>query len=142
MGCDCEVPCEIRDAWSRQIDGIEIRDEDAITDSGAELWNLFAARGIENVIILGVHLNMCVLGRPFGIRQLVRLGRNVLLVRDLTDTMYNSRKRPFVDHFTGTDLVVEHVEKYWCPSIESTDLRGGGAFRFRGDPRGRTADVR
>ena len=28
-------------------------------------------RKIENVIILGVHLNMCVLGRPFAIRQMV-----------------------------------------------------------------------
>lgn len=33
-----------------------------------------------------VHTNMCVLGRPFGLRQLSRLGKNVALVRDLTDT--------------------------------------------------------
>ena len=31
-------------------------------------------RGIEHVLICGVHLNMCVLGRPFGIRQLVAQG--------------------------------------------------------------------
>lgn len=29
---------------------------------------------------------MCVLGRPFGLRQLARLGKNVSLVRDMTDT--------------------------------------------------------
>jgi hypothetical protein len=29
--------------------------------------------------------------------------------------------------------MVEHVEKYWCPSIESTALLGGQAFRFQGD---------
>ena len=28
-----------------------------------------------NVILCGVHLNMCVLGRPFGIRQMVKLGK-------------------------------------------------------------------
>ena len=38
-----------------------------------------------------------------------------------------------VDHFTGTDLVVEHVERYWCPTIESTDLIGEKPFRFAED---------
>ncbi len=135
MGCDCEARCTIRSAWSRQIASIEIDAErDAVTDDGQETWNLLAARGIENVIMMGVHLNMCVLGRPFAIRQLVRLGKNVVLVRDLTDTMYNSQMRPRVDHHTGTDLVVGHVEKYWCPSISSVDLAGGAPFRFSDDP--------
>lgn len=135
MGCDCATKCEIVPPWKRQIDTIEIADGDAITDNGQELYNLLAERGIENVIICGVHLNMCVLGRPFAIRQLVSLGKNVVLVRDMTDTMYNHEKRPFVDHFTGTDLVVEHVEKHWCPSILSTDLVGGEPFRFKEDKR-------
>jgi nicotinamidase-related amidase len=131
MGCDCDPTCQITEPWKRQIATIEIdHQRDAITDNGQELYNLFAERGIENVMVCGVHLNMCVLGRPFAIRQLVKLGKNVVLVRDMTDTMYNHRMRPFVDHFAGTDLVVEHVEKYWCPSIESTDLVGGEPFRF------------
>jgi nicotinamidase-related amidase len=131
MGCDCRQKCEIRDAWTRQIDLIEIDDSrDAITDNGQELYNLFAQRGVENVIICGVHLNMCVLGRPFGIRQLVKMQKNVVLVRDLTDTMYDHRMRPFVSHFEGTELVVAHVERYWCPTIESTVLLGGQAFQF------------
>jgi nicotinamidase-related amidase len=92
---------------------------------------LLQARGIDNVILCGVHLNMCVLGRPFGIRQMVRLGKNVVLMRDMTDTMYNPEKPPKVSHFAGTDLVVEHVEKYWCPSITSTDLTGKPAFKFK-----------
>ncbi len=135
MGCDCAQKCEIREAWKRQIDTLDIAAGDAITDNGQELFNLFAERGIEHVMIMGVHLNMCVLGRPFAIRQLVQQGVDVVLVRDLTDTMYNHEKRPQVDHFTGTDLVVEHVEKYWCPTILSTDLVGGEPFRFAEDTR-------
>jgi hypothetical protein len=69
-------------------------------------------------------------GRPFGIRQLVKLGKDVVLVRELTDTTYNHRMRPFVDHFSGTALVVAHVEKYWCRTIESTDLLGDKPFQF------------
>ena len=133
MGCDCPIKCMIRDAWSRQISAIEIAEPDAITDRGQETYNLLAARGIENVILAGVHLNMCVLGRPFGIRQMVKLGKNVALMRDLTDTMYNPEKKPRVSHFEGTRLVIEHVEKYWCPSFLSSDLTGKPPFRFKGE---------
>jgi len=121
-------------AWSRQIATIKIEDGDAITDS-AEAYYLMRQRGIENVIVMGVHTNMCVLGRPFAIRQLTQQGLNVVLMRDMTDTMYNPAKAPFVSHFTGTDLVVEHIEKHWCPSVTSADLLGGREFRFKDDKR-------
>ncbi len=132
MGCDCAIKCKVRDAWTRQIATIELAEGDALTDDGQEVWNLLTARGIDHVILCGVHLNMCVLGRPFGIRQMVYLGKDVALMRDLTDTMYNPEKRPKVSHFAGTDLVVEHVEKYCCPSFTSADLTGKPAFRFQG----------
>ena len=131
MGCDCAEKCTIRDAWKREIATIEIAEGDAITDDGQETWNLLQARGIDNVILCGVHLNMCVLGRPFAIRQMVHMGKSVALIRDLTDTMYNHERAPKVSHFAGTDLVVEHVEKYWCPSFTSSDITGKPAFRFK-----------
>jgi nicotinamidase-related amidase len=134
-GCDCKEKCTVRDAWKRQISTIEIAKEDAISDNGQEVWNMLAQKKIDNVILCGVHLNMCVLGRPFGIRQMVKLGKNVALMRDLTDTMYNPQRPPGVNHFAGTDLVVAHVEKYWCPSFTSSDLTGKPAFRFKDDPR-------
>src|SRR5260370_36176373 len=49
--------------------------------------------------------------------------------------MYNSRQAPFVHHSTGTDLVVEHIEKNWCPTITSVDFLGGKEFRFSEDKR-------
>ena len=52
-----------------------------------QVWNILEAKQLQNVLVMGVHTNMCVLGRPFGLRQLSRLGRNVVLVRDMTDTM-------------------------------------------------------
>ena len=136
MGCDClPVKCTIREAWKRQINLIEIGDGDAITDNGQETWNLLSERGLESVILCGVHLNMCVLGRPFAIRQMVNLGKNVALMRDMTDTMYNPERPPGVSHFEGTDRVIEHVEKYWCPSFTSSDVTGKPAFRFKDDTR-------
>jgi nicotinamidase-related amidase len=137
MGCDCKVKCEIRSPWTRQTAAIEIAEPDAITDNGQETWNLLAERKIDNVILCGVHLNMCVLGRPFAIRQMVRLGKTVALIRDMTDTMYNPERPPGGTHFDGTARVVEHVERYWCPSFLSTDITGKPAFRFQDAPKGR-----
>ena len=134
-GCDCLPQCKQGSPWTGQIDAIEIKDKDAISDSGAEVWNLLEARGIKNVILMGVHANMCVLGRPFGLRNLAKAGKNVVLMRDLTDTMYNSRQQPRVNHFTGTDLIVEHTEKYVCPTIASTVFTGKPPFEFRDDKR-------
>ena len=56
-------------------------------------------------------------------------------MRDMTDTMYNPERPPGVDHFTGTDLVIGHVEKFWCPSFTSTDFTGKKAFKFKADLR-------
>jgi nicotinamidase-related amidase len=136
MGCSCKgEKCEIREAWQRQNKLIDIAEGDAVTDNGQETYNLLADREIDNVILCGVHLNMCVLGRPFAIRQMVKVGKNVALMRDMTDTMYNPERPPGVDHFTGTDLVIEHIEKFWCPSFTSTDITGKKAFRFTEDKR-------
>jgi len=128
-GCDCWPQCSSRQAWKRQIAALDIRDGDAITDS-EEAYYLMKQRGIENVIVMGVHTNMCVLGRPFSIRQMVYQGQNVVLMRDMTDTMYNSRMKPYVPHVQGTDLVIEHIEKYWCPTITSSDFTGQPPFAF------------
>lgn len=119
---------------TRQHPAIEIGKEDAIGE-GKEIYYLLHQRGIENVILMGVHTNMCVLGRPFGIRQLTYLGMNVLLMRDMTDSLYNPEMEPKVSHYRGTELVVEHIEKHWCPTVLSTDFTGEPAFQFAGDPR-------
>ena len=130
-GCDCQPRCPTDSERMnlRQITAIQMTDEDAVTDS-AEAYYLMKQREITNVIILGVHTNMCVLGRPFSIRQMVYQGQNVALVRDLTDTMYNPRSKPFVAHTRGTELVVEHIERYWCPTFTSNDILGGESFQF------------
>jgi len=124
-----------RSPWKRQIDVLKIHDLDAISDSGVEIWNLCEQRGIRNVVLLGVHTNMCVLGRPFGLRQMAKNGKNVVLMRDMTDTMYNPQRWPYVTHYVGTELIVEHIEKFVCPTITSVDFLGGTPFRFRHDRR-------
>ncbi len=112
-------------AWTRQIAKIEIGEFDGISDNGDEVYPFLRQLGIRYLIVMGVHTNMCVLNRTFAIRQMTRRGIQCILARDLTDTMYNPKMRPFVSHDRGTELVVEHIEKYWCPSVLSSDLMAG-----------------
>lgn len=122
--------------WKMQSPLIEIDgDQDYISDKGDEVWNILQSRGIKNVILVGVHTNMCVLGRPFGLRQMVRNGKNVVLMRDMTDCMYNPKRWPFVDHFTGNDLIISHVERFVCPTMTSDQILGGQPFLSKYDTR-------
>jgi nicotinamidase-related amidase len=110
-------------AWTRQHPGIEIDEQkDGISDSGQEIWNFLKQKKIKNLIVMGVHTNMCVLNRPFAIEPMVRRRMNMLLVRDMTDAMYNPARPPYVSHEEGTRLVIEYIEKFWCPTIASEDL--------------------
>jgi type 1 glutamine amidotransferase/nicotinamidase-related amidase len=129
LGRDPKAP------WKSEYDRLKMDERDAISDSGVEIWNMLEERGINNVILMGVHTNMCVLGRPFGLRQLAKNGKNVVLMRDMTDTMYNPARWPRVSHFRGTDLIVEHIEKFVCPTVTSDQILGGKAFRFKADVR-------
>jgi nicotinamidase-related amidase len=122
QSCDDPVVGAAVKKFSKQHPGLDITGYDGISDNGQEIYNFLVQEGIKNVAIMGVHTNMCVLGRPFGIRQLTRLGFNVVLVRDLTDAMYDPRQPPYVSHTRGTELVIEHIERFWCPSIVGDDL--------------------
>jgi nicotinamidase-related amidase len=108
--------------WEKEHPAIEIAGYDGISDNGQEIYNFCKQEGITNVALMGVHTNICILNRAFGVRSMKRLGFNVVVARDLTDAMYDPRKRPFVSHARGTQLVVEHIEANWCPSILSEDL--------------------
>ena len=111
--------------WKSETDLLTIDPAaDMISDQGEEIWSILENRKIDHVILTGVHTNMCVLGRPFGLRQMAKNGKDVVLLRDLTDTMYNPERSPRVSHFAGNDLIVEHIEKYVCPTITSNQFLG------------------
>ncbi len=120
-GCDTTGGYE-HQVWSRENAILSIGPRDAISDNGKEVYNLLQQKGIRTLFVMGVHTNMCVLNRSFAIRQMMRWGIRCVLVRDLTDTMYNPARRPYVSHAEGTELVIDHIEKYWCPTMLSEDL--------------------
>lgn len=121
-GCDDPVGKPHIPTDRHQHAAIKMIGYDGVSHSGQEIYNFLEQEGRKNIVLMGVHTNMCILGRPFGIRQQKYLGKNVVLCRDLTDALYDPRDKPYVSHARGLELVVEHIEKYWCPSILGKSL--------------------
>jgi nicotinamidase-related amidase len=122
----CDTPGDKpHKAWTRENSALTIAPGDIISDKGTEIYNVLKERHIDTVLYVGVHANMCILNRTFGIRQMSKWGLRCILVRDLTDAMYNPASRPFVSHAAGTELVIEHIEQYWAPTVTSSDLLKG-----------------
>jgi nicotinamidase-related amidase len=119
-GCDSKESSY--QAWTRQHPAIRIGPQDGISDRADEIYSVVRGRGGDTLIFMGVHTNMCVLTRWFAIKNMVRWGMRVVLVRDLTDAMYDPADAPFVSHDAGTQLVVEHIERFWCPTVLSQEL--------------------
>jgi nicotinamidase-related amidase len=133
--CSCEPgePCTEGGPpypWTHQIDSIGISSTDAVTDDGEELLALLEQGEIEDVVVMGVHLNRCVLGRPYGIRQLVYWGKKPVLCRDLTDSYHRDPR----GHLWGNEQMISHVERWWCPSVTSDQLLEGTPSRFQSEP--------
>lgn len=120
-GCDTPGDYE-HQVWTRENPLIRIAKQDVISDSGKQIYSFIHERGIETVFYMGVHVNMCILDRTFGIKQMTNWGLHCVLLRNLTDSMYNPKDPPYVSHAEGTALVIEHIERYWCPTALSSDL--------------------
>ena len=118
----CDTPDHFYKAWTREHPGLRIDAADVISDSGPEIYSFLRARGIRTLLVMGVHANMCILNRTFAIKRMTALGVRCILVRDLTDAMYNPGDAPHVSHDAGTELVVEYIERYWAPTTTSADL--------------------
>ena len=142
--CDCR-PDKCEDLhprpWTRQIDTLSICDNDFMCDDsvGGEdefrILNAFSALQITHVLIMGVHTNLCVIHRNFGVRRLLLSGFTPIFVRDMTDCMVPREEKPYHDHFTALSDVIDYIEEYLCASIGSSQITGREDFHFASDQR-------
>ena len=73
----------------------------------------------------GVHENMCILDRPFALREMCGLGwpkENLAVVRELVDVMYTPMDPPYVSHGLGLDIHTNFVEKFVAASVSMYDI--------------------
>ena len=94
----CDAPAKEGGPWTRQIETLwidESRDYLIAADlpgkamaGQQELWNVMKKEGLKNLIYMGVHENMCIMGRPFAIENVAGWGMgkdNVAVMRELVD---------------------------------------------------------
>ena len=127
----CDTACPQGSPWRRQIASLQIDEHaDFLISSDPsrglqELWNVLSSRGTRRLLYLGVHENMCILGRPFAIEAVRAHGwarDAVSVVRELTDVMYSPRDSPYVSHAEGLALHTAYIEKFWASSVSMYDV--------------------
>lgn len=112
-----------RGVWSTQHPAIDIdQNVDVISDNGEEIFSYLKNKGIEYVFYVGVHVHDCILRRSFGIIQMKAWGMKPVLIKDLTDSLYNPEYRPYVSHEEGNRLIIEYIEKFHCYTIAKIDI--------------------
>lgn len=125
----CDTPCKQYAAWTHQIDTLQLEPTDflitAAQNGTQELWNVLQARRVQNIMYAGVHENMCIMDRPFAIKEVRSLGwpkERMAVVRELVDVMYTPKDTPYVSHAAGLAIHTEYVEKFWAASVSMYDI--------------------
>jgi len=93
-----------------------------LSDNAIEAYKLYHHLNTKYILFLGVHLNMCILGRSFAIEQTWKWGLQPIFNRDGVDAMYNPLMPPYVEHWQGVEMMVKYVESFWAPSMSTYDL--------------------
>ena len=78
--------------------------------------------GIKHIVYMGVHENMCIMGRSFALLNTVGWGFDVTIARDLVDTMYSPARTPYVSHEQANEIMSSFIEKFWVPSLSMYDF--------------------
>jgi len=86
-GCMCGpgFECHGNYGWDAMNPDLIIGDSDLFSSSTDEIYALLSERGINTLIYMGVHTNMCVFGKPGAISPMWKAGMKCYLARDLND---------------------------------------------------------
>ena len=117
-GCACgRERCAGNYGWDGMHPGLRIGPEDWMPDTQAEVYAICQQRGLTHLLYVGFHTQVCLLGKPMGLRAMKTAGLQCVLARDMTDA------HPGYDPSRGftpdlnTEQVVEHFEKHLAPTI-------------------------
>jgi hypothetical protein len=118
-GCACgRERCKVNYGWDGMHPDLRIGPDDLMPDTLDEVWTICQDRGLTHLIYMGVHTQVCLLGKPMGLRNLKAAGLHCILARDLTDA------HPGYDPAIGftpdghTAEVVAHFERHLAPTID------------------------
>ncbi len=109
-------------AWTRQHPAIHIHETDIISGVGRQIYSYLLGAGIDTLFYVGVHANTTMLDRSHGIREMSAWGMDCILVRDMTDIMFDPGTPVEIPHETARERVVEHLERHLLSTVSSGEL--------------------
>ena len=117
-GCACgRERCAGNYGWDGMHPALHIAEADLMPDTQAEVYAICQKEGLTHLIYVGFHTQVCLLGKPMGLKAMKSAGLRCVLARDMTDA------HPGYDpgrNFTpdlNTEQVVEHFDKHLAPTI-------------------------
>lgn len=117
-GCACgRERCAVNYGWDGMHPALVIGPGDLMPDTQAEVYSICQKYGLTHLIYVGFHTQVCLLGKPMGLRAMKEAGLHCLLARDMTDAHpgYDPSRNFTPD--LNTDQVVQHFEKHLAPTI-------------------------
>jgi hypothetical protein len=117
-GCACgRERCAENYGWDGMHPGLTIGDQDWMPDTQAEVYAICRQRGLTHLIYVGFHTQVCLLGKPMGLRAMKSAGLNCVLARDMTDAHPGYDPARAFTPDLNTEQVVEHFERHLAPTI-------------------------
>jgi hypothetical protein len=117
-GCACgRERCAVNFGWDGMHPGLRIAETDLMPDTQAEVYAICQQRGLTHLIYVGFHTQVCLLGKPMGLKAMKSAGLQCVLARDMTDAHpgYDPARNFTPD--LNTEQVIEHFEKHLAPTI-------------------------
>jgi hypothetical protein len=112
---------------------LEIDEHDLMPNSRATLYTLAKQQGVTHLLYLGVHTQVCLLGKDIGLRNMKALGFECILGRDLTDSHPDYDPARGIDPDDLTARTVAHFERYLCSTINlAEELQRFGCWKHEG----------
>jgi hypothetical protein len=121
-GCACgRERCAVNYGWDGMHPGLYIGAADLMPDTQAEVYAICKKRNLTHLIYVGFHTQVCLLGKPMGLKAMKSAGLRCVLARDMTDAHPGyDPARDFTPDRNTTE-VVEHFEKHLAPTISFQD---------------------
>jgi len=117
-GCACgRERCAGNYGWDGMHPDLVIGEQDWMPDTQAEVYAICQQKQLTHLIYVGFHTQVCLLGKPMGLRAMKSAGLQCVLARDMTDAHpgYDPAREFTPD--LNTQQVVEHFEKHLAPTI-------------------------
>jgi nicotinamidase-related amidase len=127
--CGPGIPCLVNYGWDAMNADLLIDASDLINSGVDELYGNCRTRNLDHLIYMGVHTNVCVMGKPEAIRNMASAGLHCMLARDLTDAITHYDPESAYTPEDGTAQTVADIERAGIPTINMAgEMRKAGVW--------------